>query len=270
MRAAVMNHSGFGPFSVGASRLGLASLLLFSWAYARKMPLRLSRRELWVSAVSGIIIWVAGNGSVLWAEQWVDAGYAALVFSTVPIWTAIIGHILDRKLPSLHLVGAFLLALCGMGALSGANIFRTNQTYLWPTLAILLGTFLWGISTHLQKRLPVRSSLFVSSAYQQLFGSLGFCLMWLLAGESWPHPTSESVFAWAYLVFFGSIIAYSSYVAVVRKFPPTIAMTFAYVCPVLAVIFGALFLHEPIGPNKLVGMVLILAAVYLIFKDKNR
>src|ERR1051326_1510311 len=88
MRAAVMGNSGFPPFSVGATRLGVASSFLFAWAYIRKLPLKLSKRDLWVSAVAGITTWVTGNGFTMWAEQWVDAGYAALAFSTVPIWTA--------------------------------------------------------------------------------------------------------------------------------------------------------------------------------------
>ena len=81
MRAAVMGDSGFKPFSVGASRLAVSSFLLFGWAVLRKVPLRLSRRDLWGSAVSGVIIWVTGNGFTMWAEQTVDAGYAALIFS---------------------------------------------------------------------------------------------------------------------------------------------------------------------------------------------
>jgi len=269
MRAAVMGDSGFSPFSVGASRLTVASLLLFGWALLRKMPLKLSRRDLWVSVVSGVVIWVTGNGFVMWAEQWVDAGYAALLFSTVPIWTAIIGNILDRKLPSARLCGAFVVAIGGMAILGGADLFQAKTQLLMPTLVILSGTVLWAMSTHLQKRLPTRCPLFVSSAYQQLFGALGFFLMVFIVGEPWPHPTRQSWLAWGYLVLFGSIIAYRSYIAVVRNFPATIAMTFAYVCPVLAVLFGALLLNETISPNKIVGMVMILGAVYLIFKEQR-
>jgi len=269
MRAAVMGDSGFKPFSVGASRLAVASLLLFAWAILRKVPLRLSRRDLWVSAVSGVVIWVTGNGFTMWAEQTVDAGYAALVFSTVPIWTALIGNMIDRRLPSARLCGAFVVAIAGMAVLGGSGLFHAGTHLLKPTLVILSGTVLWGMTTHLQKRLPIHGPLFVSSAYQQFFGALGFFLMVLIMGEPWPHPTRQAWFAWGYLVLFGSIIAYSSYIAVVRKFPATIAMTFAYVCPVLAVLFGALLLKETISPNKIVGMGMILGAVYLIFKEQR-
>src|SRR5262249_17894503 len=140
---------------------------------------------------------------------------------------------------------------------------------LKPTLAILFGTFLWGWVTHLQKKFPPRSPLFVTAAYQQFFGAIGFLLMALMMREPWPHPTPKAWIAWGYLVLFGSIIAYHSYVIVVQKLPATIAMTFAYVCPVLAVIFGAVVLNEPITSNKLAGMVMILGAVYFIFREER-
>ncbi len=269
MRAAVMGDSGFGPFSVGASRLAVASLLLFGWAIIKKYSLRISRRDLWVSAISGITIWVAGNGLVMWAEQWVEAGYAALVFSTLPVWTALIGAILNHKIPSIHLWCAFSLALIGMGVLCNSSISHNTTQLLKPTLVILLGTMLWAMSTHLQKKFPVSCTSFISSAYQQFFGACGFFIILLFNHEPWPHPTTQSWFAWTYLVIFGSIIAYNSYLVVIRRFSATIAMTFAYVCPVLSVIFGALLLNESIGISKIIGMILILGAVFLIFKEQQ-
>lgn len=269
MRAAVMGDSGFKPFSVGASRLAVACLLLFAWAALRRMPLRLARRDLMVHAASGLAIWVTGNGFAMWAEQWVDAGYAALLIGTIPIWTAILGAVLDRRLPSARLWAALAVAVAGMLALSGDALSSADGPTFLPTVAILCGSVLWAMSTHLQKRLPVRTTPFVSAAYQQLFGALGFAAMALLAREPWPHPTPQAWIAWAYLVVFGSIIAYNSYVAVVRHFPATIAMTFAFVCPVLALAFGALVLDEPITPRKLVGMAMILGAVYLIFAEQR-
>lgn len=269
MRAAVMGDSGFGPFSVGATRLTVASLILFGFAVLRKLPLRISKRDLCVSAISGITIWVAGNGLVMWAEQWVEAGYAALVFSTLPIWTAIIGNIIDKKFPSLLLWCAFCLALIGMAVLCRASLSLDTTQLIKPTLVILFGTLLWAMSTHLQKRFPVSCPSFISSAYQQFFGACGFFMVLLFKHEAWPHPTTQSLIAWTYLVIFGSIIAYNSYIAVIRSFSATIAMTFAYVCPVLSVIFGALLLKEPIGMNKIIGMILILGAVFIIFQEQR-
>jgi len=90
MRAAVMMTPALTFFS-GSLAINRSQPPSFCLGFVRKVPLKLSRRDLWVSAVSGVVIWVTGNGFVMWAEQTVDAGYAALVFSTIPIWTAIFG-----------------------------------------------------------------------------------------------------------------------------------------------------------------------------------
>lgn len=269
MRAAV-SDSSFGPFSVGASRLAVASVVLFALASLRKMPLRVKRGDLPRLAASGLLIWVGGNGLVMWSEQWVDAGYATLVFSTLPIWTTLIGCAIDRTAPSMQLIASFVSAFFGMALLGGESLLTGNQKVLVPTLVILLSAILWSISTHLQKRKPVSCSMFVASAYQQLFGAFGFAAMALLFGEHWPHPSVQAWWAWAYLVVFGSIIAYSSYLHVVREFSPSVAMTFAYVCPVLTIVFGRLILNEEITWNKVTGMVVILLAVFGIFRDQHR
>lgn len=270
MRAAVVNHSGFQPFSVGASRLAVASLLLFSWALLTKKKIRIKRSDLLVCAVSGTLIWLGGNAMVMWAEQWVDSGYATLVFSTLPIWTALVGCLLDRKKPSLIILASTFTALFGMALLGGEQLFAKTQNVTVPTLTILASAILWSFSTHLQKRKPLSCSPMVGSAYQQMFGGISVLLVALLTRESWPQPTMQAWAAWGYLVVFGSVVAFSSYIQVVRHFPPTISMTFAYVCPVLTVIFGHFILDEPVTKNKLLGMSVILSSVLWIFYDQRK
>lgn len=270
MRAAVADHSGFQPFAVGASRLAVASAILFLIAWLKKIPLKLTRQDFWVSMATGLLIWVCGNGFVMWCEQFVDAGYATLIFSTLPIWTLLMGSFLDRRRPSGILIAASIAAFIGMAILAGRSLLQADTHVLIPTLIILLSTFLWSISTHLQKRKPLTCSLFVASAYQQMFGAAGMAFMMLITQESWPHPTHRAWLAWGYLVIFGSIIAYSSYINVVKNFSPAASMTFAYVCPVLTMIFAYFILDEPITANKVAGMIFILGAVYVIFLNQKK
>jgi len=101
-----------------------------------------------------------------------------------------------------------------------------------------------------------------------IFWGAGFFLMaLLLASRAASYPTAW--LAWVTLSYSvrssPTVLTSQSY----ENFPATIAMTFAYVCPVLAVLFGALLLNETISPNKIVGMVMILGAVYLIFKEQQ-
>lgn len=269
MRAAVMENSGFEPFVVLTTRLAAASLILFGWALLRKKNLAVSRQDLSVLAISGFIIWVTGNGCVMWAEQFVDSGYATLIFSTLPIWTTLLGCLLDKKRPSLVLVWSLFAAFFGMYLL-GERAFGSKNSLLVPTLVILCSTILWSISTHLQRRKPLSCSMLVASAYQQLFGTIGGFAMILITGEKLSHPTAQAWLAWSFLVIFGSVIAFNSYVTVVKIFPPTVSVTFAYVCPLITVFLGYWILGESITSRKIAGMLIILSSVYAIFHEQKQ
>ena len=113
IRVAVRDGSGFPPFTMGAMRMLAASILLFLWAVLRRQGMRPSRRDLGVLVASGLLLWVGGNGLVVWAEQRAASGYAALLIGTTPIWAAIIESVLDRRAPSR------LLDRCAPHRLSG-------------------------------------------------------------------------------------------------------------------------------------------------------
>ena len=100
IRVAVREGSGFPPFSMGATRVILAGLLLLGWAALSRKRVRPSRRELLILAGSGLLLWSVGNGLVIWAEQRADSALAALVIGTTPIWAVLIEAALDRRRPS--------------------------------------------------------------------------------------------------------------------------------------------------------------------------
>jgi drug/metabolite transporter (DMT)-like permease len=109
----------------------------------------------------------------------------------------------------------------------------------------------------------------VLSGYHQLLASCGFLVVSLLLGESAPHATPSAWIAWGYLVVFGSVFAFTSYVIALKLLPINIVMTYAYVNPVLALFLGWLLLNEPITPRILLGAGLVLLSVFIIFKVKQ-
>jgi drug/metabolite transporter (DMT)-like permease len=112
--------------------------------------------------------------------------------------------------------------------------------------------------------MPVR----VSAGIQLIFAGIGFGILVLLAGESWPQPTLQAALAWLYLIIFGSVIAFTAYVQVLLQLPSSLAMTHAYVNPVIAVLLGALLLDEKLTLTTLAGAGLVLLGVVGVFRAR--
>ena len=268
IRIAVREGTGFPPFTMAAMRGIAAGCLLLLWAAATRKQLRLSRGEALVLAASGALLWVGGNGLVVWAEQRADSGYAALVVGSAPIWVAMMESLLDRRLPSLLLVGSLLTGLAGVGLLTAPALAAGLAVDVGVAGALVLAAVTWGAGSILQRRRPAAAPPLVTAAYQLLFGGVGLGLVALLAREPTPQPTTEAWLAWGYLVVIGSLLGFTSYVQALHLLPTNVIMTYAYVNPVIAVLLGWLVLHEPITLWTLGGMALVLLGVAGVFRDR--
>lgn len=270
IRIAVREGAGFPPFWLGALRLLVAGLLLLGWARLRGGTTRVRWVELAGLARSAALLWLVGHGLVIWAEQRADSGYAALLVGAMPIWVAAMDAYLDRLPPSPLLVSALLTGFAGLAVLSTPVIVAGGRTDLLSVLALLIAPMSWGLGAVLQQRHPVELPSRVSSGYQQLLAGAGFVAVALATGEPLPHPTPAAWAGWAYLVVFGSLIAFTSFVAALRLLPTGVVMTYAYVNPVIAVILGHLVLGEPVTPSTVGGAALVIAGVAGVFRDRAR
>ena len=268
IRVAVREGSGFPPFTLGASRAILGGFALLLWAAVSRDRLKLTRRETLVLAVSGLLLWTGGNGLVVWAEQRIHSAYAALLVSTTPIWAAVVESVIDRRVPSALLIVALLIGFCGAGLLAAPIVLQGVGADTWAVIGLAFASLSWGCGSIFQNRHPVKLAARTSAAYQQLFGSVGFLLLALIAGEPRPHPTVDAWWAWGYLVVFGSIFAFTSFVKALRLLPTGIVFTYAYVNPLIAVVLGWLVLSEPITWWTLAGAALILLGVAGVFRDR--
>lgn len=268
IRIAVREGSGFPPFTMTGMRTVAAGGLLLLWTAATGQRVRLSRREMLTLAASGGLLWTGGNGLVVWAEQWAASGYAALVVASAPIWAALLESLFERKLPTALLVGALLVGLAGVGLLSVPADAAGAPLEVASLVALLLAALTWSVGSVLQRRHPVGVSPLVSAGYQMLFGSVGLLLAALLTGEPRPTPTPEAWLAWAYLLGVGSLVGFTAYVQALHRLPMAIAMTYAYVNPVIAVALGWLILGESITLWTVSGMALVLLGVAGVFRDR--
>ena len=270
IRIAVQEGSGFPPMIMSATRVFCGSIILMGLAKIfYKDSLKINRHEFLVLFISGIALWFGGNGLVTIAETNINSGYADLIIACTPIWVAIIESLLDKKQPSFFLFGSFFISILGITVLNWPAISTSDATDLSSTFLLIFAGLSWGAGSVYQKRKGLKISPEVSSAYQQIFGGLVLFIASFLLSESEMSPSFTSWLAWAYLIIFGSVIAFTSFIKALRLLPAKIVFTYAFVNPIVAVMLGFVFLNEPITIWTLVGSTLILTGVFGVFKEKN-
>jgi drug/metabolite transporter (DMT)-like permease len=270
IRIGIRSGSGFQPFWFGGLRVLVAGTILLLFAVIRGKDIRPNKMDLKVLIASGFLLWIGGNGLVVLAEQRIDSGIAALIVASTPIWVALFESILDKRVPSLLLIGSLVVGFGGILVLSLPLIISGVRADILSILAVLLASFSWSSGLVLQTRQPVSLSRGVSSAYQQLFGGVFFVLIALLVREPLPTPTTEAWLAWGYLVLFGSILAFTAFVSALQLLPTSLVTTYAYVNPVIAVLLGWLILREPVTPWTIFGGLFVLVGVTGIFRVNNK
>ena len=269
IRLAVREDAGFPPFAMACMRTAAAALILLLWARYRRQRIRLTRGELLLMAGTGTLLWVGGNGLVNMAEQRADSGLAALLVAAMPIWAELIAIILDRRLPSWRTIASVLLGFLGVAVLSWPVLRDGTRADVLGVVALLAAPFFWSLgSIWLQRRQPDLGVLAISG-WQQALGSLALLLMAVSVGEPWPTPTGEAWAAWGYLVVFGSVIAFTSYMSTLQKLPYRVVATYTYANPVIAVFLGWLILREAVTGWTLAGAVLVVAGVAGVFANRD-
>jgi drug/metabolite transporter (DMT)-like permease len=270
IRIGVREGSGFPPLYLAGTRVLVAGFILLGLALLKKQRIRLTKREFILLVTSGVMLWLGGNGMVVFAEQHVDSGIAALIIGSTPLGVALMEFVIDRRPPTALMIISMLIGFAGVGLLS-APAFRSGvSSNITSVIMILIGSLLWGGGSLLQSRKPVRVPPEVSSAYQHLAGAAALLMAAFIIGEPIPHPIHEALLAWGYLVIFGSVLAFTAFVRALQLLPTNLVMTYAYVNPVIAVVLGWLILNEQITGWTIGGMALILIGVAGVFRARYK
>ena len=263
--------SGFPPMIMSATRVFAGSLILMALAkFIYKQSLRLTYDEFVILFISGMALWWGGNGLLAIAETTVSSGYAALIISCTPIWVALIESVLDKKRPTFFLVGSLLVSIVGISVLNWPAIRSGSLSGLWGALLLIISGFSWAAGSIYQKRKNSQSSPEVSSAFQQLFGGIALLITSFIISEPAINPISSAWWAWGYLIVFGSVIAFTSFVKALKLLPPNIVFTYAYVNPVVAVILGFIILGESITQWTFAGTALVIIGVLGVIKIQKK
>lgn len=270
IRIAVRPDTGIPPFLMAGSRILCAGAILLLIAALMRRRLKPTRADLLVFGSSGLLLWLGGNGLVSWAEQHAESGYTALLVGSAPLWTTALEAMLDRRRPTARLTGALLIGLAGVGVLNYPVLRHGSSGEVFAAFALLLAVVSWGSGSVLQKRRPVSVAGEVNAAYQLLCGSVALLAMAALTHEPLHAPASASIAAWVYLVIFGSVLGFSSFVKALQLLPVSMVMTYAYVNPVIAVLLGWMVLGESITIWTLGGTALVILGVMGVLNEHRR
>jgi drug/metabolite transporter (DMT)-like permease len=250
---------GFPPYLLAAGRLALAGAILLARGWASGARVRPTRRELGVLVASGLLLWCGGNGLVMWAEQHTDAGTAALFITAVPVIVALADAALDGRLPAPRVVRGLVCGTVGLGLLAVPAMGSGADARAIAALA--LAALTWSAGTVLHRRAGPKLDAVVSAGWQQGAAAVVFAVLSLATGQTHADPSGAAWWAFAYLVVVGSVIGFTSYLAVVRDLPAPIATSYAYVNPVVALVASFWLLGERPAPLGLLGAVVAIAGV---------
>jgi len=254
------------PLLHGAIRFLLAGVLLAAWLATRGVDLRVPGRELRGAAIVGVLLLAGGNGLVVLAERTVPSGVTALIVASIPLWIVVYRMVAGERV-GRDLLAGVLLGLVGVAILVVPGGLGGTIDPL-GVLMLFGATLSWALGTFLSPRLSSPPNALVSTTYQMLAGGAVLLLAGLARGElAHVDPatfSTRSVIAFAYLVVFGSLIAYSAYTWLLQHASVSLIATYAFVNPVVAVVLGALVVAEPITPTIVVGAAIIVLAVAFI------
>jgi drug/metabolite transporter (DMT)-like permease len=251
-------QGGAGPCFLIGTRFVAAGALLLIWLkiHGTRMP----RLRQWAnSALLGLLMLAIGIGGVTLAEKTVSSGAAVALISVLPLAIALWSGVLE-KWPGREQWLAIGIGLAGtLVMVTGADLRASPG----GTALILLSTTTWSLGTVLSRRLDVPHGA-MGFAAEMFAGGLVALVMSAAFGEHWVLPHSAPVWwAWAYLVVFGSLIAFSAYRILVEQASPTLASTYAYVNPPVALFVGWWLGDESFSANVFIGLPIVLSAVAL-------
>ncbi|WP_332768353.1 drug/metabolite exporter YedA [Pseudomonas koreensis] len=248
------------PLMLGGVRFVIAGALMYAFLRWRGAPAPTWAQ--WKAAgLIGILLLSFGNGAVSVAEHTgVASGVAALAVATVPLFTLLFGYFWGARNTRLEWAGVAL----GIIGIAMLNMGTNLQSSPLGAALLIFAAATWAFGSVWSKYLPLPQGA-MASAVEMLVGGVVLLIGSAVSGEHLQAlPPVEGWLALAYLIFFGSIIAFNSYMYLLKHVRPAAATSYAYVNPAVAVLLGIVFVGETIGVEEALAMLVIISAVLLI------
>jgi len=262
------------PFLMVGTRFVIAGALLYGWAMARgeSRPVRFHWRSAFI--IGGLLL-LGGNGGVTFALQTVPSGTAALLVAAIPLWMVLIEWLRPGGIrPTKRVFLGLGLGFAGIAILIGPQeIAGSGQVPVVGALIIILATLSWATGSLYSRSAKMPDSPLVSTAMEMLAGGFLLLLAGSITGE-WgaldvTQISMRSLIALIYLIFFGSIIAFTAYIWLLQVSTPARVSTYAFVNPVVAIFLGWAILDEALTGQTLLAAAVIVVAVVIITVNRS-
>jgi len=262
------------PFIMGGTRFLVSGALLYLWARSRgaSRPTKLHWRN---AIIAGGFLLLGGNGAVVWAEQFVPSGLTALLVSILPFWLVIIEWVRPpRRRPTGAVLVGLVLGFIGIIVLVGpGNVGGQGDVRPLGALVLILGSLSWAIGSFWSRDAKLPESALLTTGMEMLGGGALLIIVGAMSGElshlDIHHVSRSSTVGLVYLITFGSLLGFTSYIWLLDKVSPAHLGTYAYVNPIVAVLLGWAIAGERLSIRTGVAAAIVICAVALITSARN-
>ena len=261
------------PFFLASIRFISAGFLIMIIAKFLKFKIVITKKQFINTLIAGFLFLVYGNGVFVWALKYVDSGFAALLASTQPLFVLFLMRLIDRKPMQKKSIIGVLLGLLGMYLLVSQKNIATSEGSALGIFMIFTCVLSWSYGSVFVSKADLPKNFFVSTGYQMLTAGTLLFFGSLLFKETWVSPLdwSEDVkLSMAFLIFFGGIVAFTSFNYLLKNVSTEKVATSAYINPIIAMLLGWYVLDERLSLQSIIASAVLLTGVYFINSRKRR
>ncbi len=258
------------PLVTAGIRHTVAGGILLAWAYARGYR---AKREHWIAgAIVGAFFFLIGHGTLHWAEQHVASGLAALLIATEPMFILVLAWASGQQKISRASALGLALGVVGVAILTGMEVSAKDAS-LVGMMAVLIGSAAWAAGVVISPKVKLPDDAVARTAVPLVCGAVMLLATAGITGEfhrlHWAAISGRSILGLAYLIVFGSIVAFTSYTWLLQRCAPALVATHTYANPVVAVLLGWLLAGEALTGRVVVASIAILGAIVLIRRGER-
>ncbi|MDB4048212.1 EamA family transporter [Polaribacter sp.] len=261
------------PFFLASIRFISAGVLIMIISKILKYKIAITKKQFLNTLIAGFLFLVYGNGVFVWALRYVDSGFAALLAATQPLFVLFLMRLIDRKPMQKKSIIGVLLGLLGMYLLVSQKNIATSEGSVLGIFMIFTCVLSWSYGSVFVSKTDLPKNFFVSTGYQMLTAGTLLFFGSLLFKETWISPLnwSEDVqLSMAFLIFFGGIVAFTSFNYLLKNVSTEKVATSAYINPIVAMLLGWYVLDERLSLQSIIASAVLLTGVYFINSRKRR
>ena len=261
------------PFFLASIRFISAGVLIMIIAKYLKFKIAITKKQFLNTLIAGFLFLVYGNGVFIWALRYVDSGFAALLAATQPLFVLFLMRLIDRKSMQKKSIIGVLLGLLGMYLLVSQKNIATSEGSALGIFMIFTCVLSWSYGSVFVSKADLPKNFFVSTGYQMLTAGTLLFFGSILFKETWVSPLdwSEDVkLSMAFLIFFGGIVAFTSFNYLLKNVSTEKVATSAYINPIIAMLLGWYVLDERLSLQSIIASAVLLTGVYFINSRKRR